>query len=411
MSRGILLPIALCVLASTCDDAVGPGGPPGGVQEPIETLPRELSPQELVLIDAGNDFTFDLFGRLVREEPDENVFVSPLSVSMVLGMLLNGAAGETQSEIETALGLSALTLDEINRAYRDLIDLLLGLDRSVETRVANSIWIREGFPVVPEFLDTNREFFGAEVAGLDFDDPGSVERINGWVEEETNGRIKQIIDMIRPEHVMFLINAMYFKGLWQIPFDKDDTRPAPFRRADGSEVQVQMMTVDSLFANNVTDRYHAVDLPYGGGAFSMTIVLPAEGVATADLVAALDAPAWRTLIEGLHPQFLQVSLPRFELEYEKTLNETLQELGIRKAFGDADFSRLTPGGGVWLDYVKQKAFVKVDEAGTEAAAATVGAIAVSAPPPFLADRPFVFAIRERLSGTILFVGQVTDPSR
>jgi serpin B len=172
-----------------------------------------------------------------------------------------------------------------------------------------------------------------------------------------------------------------------------------------------MMTVDSLFAINLAERYHAVDLPYGGGAFSMTIVLPSEGLTTAELAAALDAPGWRALIEGLHTQHLQISLPRFELEYEKRLNETLQELGIRKAFGDADFTRLTPGGGVWLDYVKQKAFVKVDEVGTEAAAVTVGAIATSAPPEFRADRPFLFAIRERLSGTILFIGQVIDPSR
>jgi serpin B len=210
---------------------------------------------------------------------------------------------------------------------------------------------------------------------------------------------------------MFLINAIYFKGLWLVPFDPDDTRPAPFRRPDGSEVEVPMMTVDSLFAINLAERYHAVDLPYGGGAFSMTIVLPSEGLTTAELAAALDAPGWRALIEGLHTQHLQISLPRFELEYEKRLNETLQELGIRKAFGDADFTRLTPGGGVWLDYVKQKAFVKVDEVGTEAAAVTVGAIATSAPPEFRADRPFLFAIRERLSGTILFIGQVIDPSR
>lgn len=408
MSGRILLILCLGLLPGACDDTTGPGRFPGAPQEPIEALPRELSPQETALVQAGNGFTFDLFRRLVREEPAGNVFVSPLSVSMVLGMLLNGAVGDTRSEIEVALGLSALEIEEINQAYRDLIDLLLGLDPSVETGVANSIWIREGFPVVPEFLGTNRDFFGAEVG--DFGDPGSVDRINAWVEEHTNGRIQRIVEGIRPGDVMFLINAIYFKGLWQIPFDPDDTRPQPFHRLDGSQVEVALMTVDSVFQHSLTDRYQAVDLPYGGGAFAMTVVLPREDLTPAELVAGLDASGWKSLIEGLHPQFLEVSLPRFELEYEKTLNQALQDLGIRKAFADADFSRLTPGGGVWLDYVRQKAFVKVDEEGTEAAAATVGVIAVSAPPPFRADRPFVFAIRERLSGAILFVGVVTDPS-
>ncbi|MGH7573086.1 MAG: serpin family protein [Gemmatimonadota bacterium] len=398
----ILLILCLGLLAAACDDVTGPGQPP------IEALPRELSPQEAALVEAGNGFTFKLFQRLVQEEPAGNVFVSPLSVSMVLGMLLNGAAGETRSEIEVALGLSALTIEEINRAYRDLIDLLLGLDPSVETGVANSIWIREGFPVVPEFLAVNREFFAAEVG--DFGDAGSVDRINAWVDEHTNGRITRIVEEIRPQDVMFLINAIYFKGLWRIPFDPDDTRPEPFHRPDGSQVEVALMTVDSIFPHSLTERYQAVDLPYGGGAFTMTVVLPAEGSTTADLVAELDAAGWKALTEGLQTEFLQVLLPRFELEYEKTLNEALQDLGIRKAFTDADFSRLTPGGGVWLDYVKQKAFVKVDEEGTEAAAVTVGGIATSAPPSFRADRPFVFAIRERFSGTILFVGVVTDPS-
>lgn len=409
MHRSILA-IVLCALAAACNDAVGPGPLPGGPQEPIEALPRELSPQEAALVDAGNGFSFRLLGRVVQEEPDANVFLSPLSVSMVLGMLLNGAEGETRDEIETALGVSSLTLDEINRSYRDLIVLLLGLDPSVETAVANSIWIRQGFPVVPEFLATGQEFFDAEVAALDFGDPASLERINGWVEEKTRGRIERIVDAIRPEDVMFLINALYFKGLWQTRFDPEDTRPASFRRPDGSRVEVAMMSLDSLFSQTATERYQAVDLPYGGGAFSMIVVVPAEGTTTAELAAELDRTAWRELVEGLQVRYLQVSLPRFELVYEKTLNEALQDLGIRKAFADADFSRLTPGGGVWLDYVKQKTFVKVDEAGTEAAAVTVGAIAVSAPPPFVADRPFLFAIRERLSGTILFVGQVTDPS-
>lgn len=394
--------VAAGLVLGACDDvATGPG-------ERVQ--PRELTSQEASVVEAGNSFTFDLLRLLANAEPEANLFLSPISASMVIGMAMNGADGETRAEMEQAVGLARLELGEVNQAYRGLIDLLPGLDPAVQVRIANSIWYRDGFAVLPEFLRVNRATFDAEVEGLDFGAPAALETINGWVEEATKGKIPTILDEIRDDHVMFLINALYFKGLWEFPFDPRDTRDAPFHRPDGSMVQVRLMTRDSLFLHVATDRYQAIELGYGGGAFAMTVVLPPEGVSTTALAAELDEDSWSALVESLAPGRVLVSLPRFKLEDEHMLNEPLEALGMRLAFtGAADFSRLTPGGGVWIDYIKQKAVVEVDEKGTEAAAVTVGAIATSMPPEFRADRPFLFAIRERTSGTILFIGRVTDP--
>jgi serpin B len=211
---------------------------------------------------------------------------------------------------------------------------------------------------------------------------------------------------------MVLLNAIYFKGDWTVPFDEDDTRAADFRRPDGSLVTADLMNRDDTLAYVATERYQAVDLPYGGQAFSMTVVLPAEGVSPAELVAELDEDTWSAWLDDFATTRVALSLPKFELEWDQELNDALIALGMVDAFdgGRADFSRLTPGGGVWIDFVQQKAFVRVDEKGTEASAATAVVMVESAPPQMRVDRPFLFVLRERLSGTILFMGIVNDPT-
>ncbi len=386
----------------SCDET--PAGP-----EPIAELPRQLTAEEVAAVRAGNDFAFRLFRSLTRAAPDSNVLISPISISFALGMALTGADGSTLEQMKVALGLSPLTVEEINRSYSGLMALLLGLDRSVDMRIANSMWFREGFPVGPEFVATNREVFDAEVATLDFASPEAVKAINDWVRENTNGRIEKIIESIPPDYVFYLINAIYFRGLWTYPFDPERTREAPFHRLDGTTEPVPLMGRDSLYVYLETHRYRAVEVPYGGEAFAMTVVLPAEGTTPAELMSDFDAADWEILVTGLTSERLVLSLPRFELEYERKLNEILAELGMPEAFTPAaDFSRLSPVG-VWIDEVRHKTFVRVDEEGTEAAAVTSVAGPTSAPPAFRADRPFVFVIRERFSGTILFIGQLVDP--
>lgn len=407
----------LLLLTALLSWGCGSDSPLGPVEE-ITELPRELSLSEILLVEAGNSFSFDLLKALQEEEPDSNLFVSPFSASMALGMTLNGTRGETYEEMREVLGFQGMTMDQINQGYRDLLDLLLNLDSTVDLGVGNSIWYREGFSVRSDFLDRTRTFFDAEVQELDFGSPQAPGIINDWVRDETKGKIKTIIDDgIDATTVMYLINATYFKGIWRTRFDKGDTRQAQFTGDAGTVGTVALMTLEDTLPYTETELYQAVDLPYGAGAFSMTVVLPREGHTLREVTASLDAESWQTLTESLHKRAGTVFLPRFRLEWEKVLNETLQGMGMVDAFlpGQADFSGLSDLAlelGLFVSEVKQKSFVEVNEEGTEAAAVTSVAIELTALPDdflFRADHPFLFVIRERLTNTILFAGGVMTP--
>ena len=385
-----------------------PTDPRNGAEE-ITRLPRALSAAEVEVIGASNRFAFGLLAQANR--PHENIFLSPLSASMALGMTMNGAAGETWSQMRGVLGFEGLSEEEINAAYESLLELLVGLDPSVETAIGNSVWTRQGFPVHADFLAAVRESFDAEVAEIDFASPSASGRINGWVRDATKGRIEDIVPAAIPaDVVMYLINAIYFNAPWTFRFETSDTRDAPFHLDDGSTRTVPLMSLRRDLPYLANDRFEAVDLPYGGSAFSMTIVLPRPGVRVDDLAASLDAATWRDMTGAFREADIELFLPRFRMAYERKLNDDLAALGMVDAFDHrADLSRLSPAGGLWISSVKQKSWVDVNEEGTEAAAATVVTVVESAPPSFRADRPFLFFIRERLSGTILFAGKVASP--
>lgn len=408
MTRSLAL-AALLAAATACDPFTGPGGDSG---KPLKSLPRELSAAERSVLSGSNRFAFGLLREVARADTASNVFVSPLSASMALGMAMNGARSGTLDEMRATLGFGELPPADVNASYRGLIDLLRGLDRGVEMRVANSVWARQGFPFHAEFMQTGKQYFDAEVSTLDFDDPGAPATINGWVSRSTGGKIRTIVDgPIPTDAVAYLINAIYFKGAWTHAFDRRRTRDAPFLRADGTQQTVKMMHGSGKVAHLSTPEIEAVDLPYGRGAFSMTVVLPRPGTRVDDLVAGLNAERWQAWMEQLTERQLDVYLPRFRLEYEKTLNHPLQGLGMRAAFQPhaADFSGMSPRA-LYVSNVKQKTFVEVNEEGTEAAAATsVEMRAVSMPPFVMVNRPFLVVIRERLSGTILFIGKIGAP--
>ncbi len=317
-----------------------------------------------------------------------------------------------------ALRLGGLDREGIGASYRSLIDLLSGLDPTVRLEIGNSVWYREGFTLEDAYVSEVERDYLARVAALDFADPGAADVINAWVSEATDGLIDGIVDPpIDPLTVAFLINAIYFEGAWTLRFDPERTAPGDFRRSDGSTVSVPFMTMrDEAFRYAQTADYQAIELPYGGEAFAMTVVLPSEGTGIDAFVESLDSEAWAEIIAGLGEAELFVALPRFKLEFEQTLNDVLKALGMGVAFdpGAADFSRMNRDAlalQLHISRVKQKAFVDVDEEGTRAAAVTSVEMGVtSAPPSFRADRPFLFAIRERLSGTLLFTGVVRDPA-
>ena len=389
-----------------------PGVPPTG-PAPAPELPRALSATEVEVIGAGNRFAFDLLREASR--PGDNLFLSPLSASVALGMTMNGAEGETWNQMRDALGFGGLTEEEINAGYASLIQVLTELDPAVETAIGNSVWTRLGFPVREEFVEVLREFFGAEATELDFAGPSASGRINEWVRSATGGHIEDIVpDPIPPGVLVYLINAIYFNAPWTFEFDPDDTRTEPFYPEDRSTWTVPLMTIQRDFPYLETSRFQAVDLPYGGGAFSMTVLVPRDGVGVDDLVVSLDATAWGDIAGGFEETEVELFLPRFRMEYERELKDDLAALGMVDVFapGKADLTRLSPVDELWISSVLQKALVEVTEEGTEAAAATVVVGVTSAPPPPIivrADRPFLFFIRERLTGAILFIGKLAHP--
>ena len=406
--KGILV---LAVLTMSCSDPVGPKR-----SSPITELPRALTQAEKLVIARSNTFGFDLLQEVDewREADQPNTILSPLSASMALGMALEGSAGETFTEMQSALGFEGMTREEINASYSGLLDLLLALDPAVEVGIANSAWSRQGFPFETEYFNAITNSFQATVGELDFGDPGAKDIINQWVNDQTNGRIEEIIDQIGPLDILFLINAVYFKGEWTTQFKKANTYQAPFHLEDGSTVDVSMMSgevEDAGFAWLEGGRMVA-ELPYGGQAFGMVVVLPGSGETVDDLLATVDDGTWSSWMDALHTGETMVQMPKFELEWDGLLNDALKDMGMERAFrpDQADFSRMTPATDAHISAVRQKTYMKVDEEGTEAAAVTSVTVGItSAPPGITVDRPYLLAIRERLSGTILFLGTVRDP--
>jgi serine protease inhibitor len=400
------LPIAL-VLAACSEGTTAP--------KQIEQLPRPLTNIEQQLATGSTGFGLSLLHEVINEtEPDSNIFISPLSASMALGMTATGAAGATLDSMRATLGYQGIDVAEMGASHRSLIDLLRGLDPSVDFRIANSIWYRIGLQVEQPFLDAAARNFDAKVSALDFSSPGAVAAINDWVKEGTNGKIDKIVNDIPQAMVMYLINAIYFKGSWTSQFDESKTSDQPFHAGDGSVTSVPMMFARGAFPAVATADYRAVELPYGGGAYSMVVVVPGEGRSVDSLIASLGPESWNALLTSLSEQSGDVYIPRFRLEWSDSLIEALKAMGMGVAFNveTADFSGISKQSQLFISAVDQKTFVDVDEEGTEAAAVTsVGAGVVSMQDPLVrADRPFLFAIRERLSGTLLFIGKMATPS-
>ena len=409
----LLSPLFVMFAISACSDSTV--GPAGSGQSPARTaLPRELTAAEHKVIDASNAFALSLFARINVAQRDSNVFISPLSASMALGMALNGAAGQTFDQMRSALQFGTASQQEINDGYKSLIALLSSLDPAVKMQIANAIWYQSNFPFNQSFLDDGKTFFDAEIRGLNFADvPASLAAINGWVNTKTNGKIPTILDSIDPDLVMFLVNAIYFNGSWRTKFDPALTTDAQFQPATGAAQAVKLMHRNGKMHYAETSTFQAVDLPYGDSSFTMTVVLPKQGQTVETLAASLTSTAWQTLAASFVPTTVDLFLPKLKLSYERQLKPDLQALGMLAAFvpNGADFTKMstTRGRDLYVKFVKQKTFVDVNEEGTEAAAVTGIGIGVTSAPltvTMRVDRPYIFVLRERLSGTVLFVAKI-----
>jgi serine protease inhibitor len=367
------------------------------------------------LVDANNIFGFNIFKSLHDEKPLENIFISPLSISTALTMTQNGAEGMTKTQMQEVLQTSNLDIESVNQAYQYLLNTLPELDPSVQLDLANSIWYHEDFPVYPEFLEVNATYFNSEVVEADFRDPLTVDLINTWVSDNTNAKIPIILNEIPQAAIMYLINAIYFKGDWQYTFDEDITYETSFFKNDGSPVTIDMMgwegaTELPYFENEL---FQAVDLPYGDGKFSMTLLLPKNELGIEGVVPELNEQNWEAWMGSFVNQEVNYQMPKFKLEYKKELKDILFALGMEDVFtGKADLSKIGPGG-LFVSKVLHKSFLEINEQGTEAAAVTiVGVETTSVPsiPYMILNKPFLLFIRDNVSNSILFMGQIHDPS-
>lgn len=367
------------------------------------------------LVSANTRFGFKLFAELAGDQPSENAFISPSSVAFALTMAHNGTAGDTRQAMAAALEVEGISLDELNAANAALMASLMEAEPAVELSIANSLWAKAGYEFKDAFMAANREFFDAKVTALNFADPSASRTMNDWVSEQTKGKIPTIVpDRLDPLAILFIINAIYFKGLWDDPFDKAITKEQPFTLLDGSKKPVQLMSQSGDYPYFEGEGFQAISLPYKDQRVSMLIFLPKEDSSLAELCRNLNAATWESWVPQLRKQHGSISLPRFRAEYEASLNDALSALGMGIAFSDrADFSNLCDDAAR-ISEVKHKTFVEVNEEGTEAAAATmVGIVATAAPmhPPFrmVVDRPFFCAIRDNETGTVLFMGVIVDP--
>lgn len=407
------------LLLAACHDRVA--GPAPGAEVPR----RALTAAEVTAVRASNAFAFDLLREVGAEASHrgKNLVLSPYGGMAALGMTLNGAGGATRLGMQQALGLAGQTVAENNVTFQGLTAYLLGADAKVTVRSANSVWAAADLPVRPAFADTVRRYFDAEARTVTFGTSEASRAINAWASAKTDGRIPKVFADGQPgsSYVMLLMNALYFKGAWTARFDAARTAPRPFTLAGGATATVPTMSRDETAIRFGRDAGAEVgELAYGNGTYAMTLVLPPRGTDVEAFAASLTPARWDALVGSLHDATLPVQLPKFALTGESVWNAPLERLGMDAAFDPrrADFSGLSerclpqgpPGRDCHIGFVKQNIDLQVDEEGTVAAAVTsVGIRVTSLGPSFTVDRPFVFAIRERASGALLFLGRVVDP--
>jgi len=392
-------------------------------ETPASSVPTEK------VVAAGNDFGFRLLHSLIAAGDEDNVIVSPLSVSIALAMVFNGAGGSTREAMARTLGITSLDEEQINGANHQLLDTLRKADPAVQLQIANALWVKTGFALNTSFVEQTRDYYDATAQSLDFfgDPESAVKTINAWVDHNTQGKIPTIIDKLSRQTRLVLTDAVYFKGRWSHPFDKKATQTRSFHLRSGASVMTPMMVQGGKYPYLETPDFQAIRLTYGSGRFDMYIFLPRESrgesthaSAMSRFVKSLDETHWNDWISRMSGgNEGTIFLPKFELRYARGLKDALTSMGMGVAFDPAraDLSRI-PAQPIrlWIDFVQHKTYLKVDEEGTEAAAVTavgvVASVVVAKPKPFemIVDHPFFCAITERDSRAMLFAGIITNPA-
>lgn len=384
-------------------------------QEEPDDNPRkqlELSTRSFEFIRMGDAFSFDFIDR-INAGSDKDYIISPLSMQFLLGMLLDGAQGETADEISRVLGYGAGEVDAVNEFCQSMMQQLPQMDKKTDISIANAIFVDDGWPLLDSYKETVGRYYQAEIDNLDFcDNEGSLRRINGWCAEHTNGLIPKVLDEVDPGMLAYLLNALYFKGQWASKFQASSTVNEAFTDESGSISKVPMMKQLRNHSYTENEIFKAVRLPYGNGAYSMTVFLPKAGHKVAEITSALKTMDWGAFDNRMIPCEVDLWLPKFETKFHIHLNELLSQMGMPSAFNGelADFKAMSPYA-LCLSFVQQDAIIKVDEEGTEAAAiSSAGVAKTTAIGPekhavFHADHPFLYLITESSSDVVLFAGR------
>ncbi len=383
-------------------------------EEDAETLAAKAK-----LIEADAGFSIDLFKAVhANDSSSTNIFISPLSASMALGMTMNGATGNTHFEMQNALGFPDMTQEEINKGYRSLKRQLENADDEVEFSIANSVWANEDFTIKTEFKEAVQDYFDAEARSIDFQDQNNVDVINDWVSDKTNERIAKIIESIAPEDFMFLINAVYFNGNWRNKFDPEVTQPSNFYLSENEITEVEMMNQKNFAGYLISNDITLLELPYGNEAFSMFFIKPSQPEVTIDDIIEneLSSEALSNWESSIIRDTAQYFIPKLEMEYVREMKEDLKELGMQQVFtSSAELDNLFDEvNNLTVTSVLHKTFLKMDEEGTEAAGVTAVIVGVTSagppkPPTIIFNQPYLLIIKEKTSGAILFIGKIGNP--
>lgn len=369
----------------------------------------KLTAAQQAQVENSNEFAWKFFKEVSKGE-QQDVFVSPLSVTYALGMLSNGAVGDTQKEILEGLEFRSGKVEDINSLCHQLMIESPKLDKSTQLSMANAVVVNKNKPLQPDFKNVVEKQYQALVTNQDFSSPATLSFINQWASDHTQGMVPKILERINPDGVSYLLNALYFKGIWYRQFDKKHTKKEAFTKADGTKSQVQMMHQKEQFLIGENEMYQTVVLPYGNGSYEMIVVLPREGKKLSDVLVAMNGKQWKDNLKATRFAEVDLKLPRFTSVYNRELNDVLKLLGMNAMF-DPSKANLTKMSAVssFVSMVLQKAKIEVDEEGSKAAAVTVVETLTTAAPPsrpimFHANRPFMYAIAEHSTGTIFFMG-------
>ncbi len=370
-----------------------------------------LTDEERQVVEGGNEFAWNLFRNV---SGSDSKVVSPLSVSYLMGMLANGAAGQTRQEILTAMGCKGIPLGQLNDLYAQMVACAGRFDKATTIRVANYIALNRQYQLKEPFAQTMREVYQAGVESLDFASSATTKHINQWCSRQTDGMVPSIIDQVDPSAVSYIMNAIYFNGSWSDKFDKGETRLENFQGYTRDIKKAYMMHRNAKYMYVDNEIFAAINVPYGNGAYRMTVLLPNQGKSIGEMIDSLDAKTFGELDSKMENCIVDLKLPRFTTEVDLPLNEVVSKLGAPSIFtGKADFSNFA-NGSLFVSKMFQKAKIEVSEEGTKAAAVTAAVMMLSAFHPeeprrvtFHANRPFVYTITESSTGAILFVGQFT----